>query len=658
MERTRPGHGINLWVGSTGTSRDLNSYEAETFLIPKPDWDASDEAERDRQLNLLDMKQFQCMIMQINDANGEPFTNPLIYCMLLNDLATTNFWVCTGELNQHDIFHVHAMLQTPARTDSVRRSLYTCMSNLNLANGFKELFGQQVTFECLKLERCHKPQSMLTYLMKQPQWVCANRSNILQLTYDIWYYDLAERFRPKENEPPLEMNTMTKELVECIIEGGAKSLEDLMRTHPSNIAKYLHRPGLGTIISNCLSYVRATGNTWDLSNFQKFDPYPGAIHRILLHQGIEPTIFDQAFHAWIRKTDTKRNTICLIGPSNTGKSATIAGLKQCIAWGECVNSNTFPFEGLIDSTIGVWEEPLISPEVAEKAKQIFEGMVCSIPVKFKKPHKLPRTPIIITTNHVPWRFCTAEEQMFKNRMWIFNWMHQVKDVAYTCRAVEHSCECGHCTGSRGGAAPTSITESREMQTGEQSILTREESIRTSEELNVGGGSMCDPGEGTSWGYNRSRSCSSSSASEQRANSARSTISTSSTIEQFLGFRNDRPSSTGKRIYSAESGPPKQLESDDTVRSTRHDSGRNGSPGTREQFECRGGNGTDPRSDGSIPKLVGMGASSTHKSKVSISAKKRKMDRTLDAVNPYNIPLFIPSKQDWQEYMSYLYHWYG
>lgn len=629
-------------------------------MIPKSEWEPSEETERDRQLNLLDMKQFQCMIIQINDANGEPHTNPLIYAMLLNDLTTTNFWVCTGELNKNDIFHVHAMLQTPARTDSVRRSLYTCMSNLNISQGFRDLFGQQTTFECLKLERCHKPQSMLIYLMKSPQWVCSNRTNILQLTYDIWHGDLAERFRPKENDPPLEMNNMTKELVECIIEGGAKSLEDLMRTHPSNIAKYLHRPGLATIISNCLSYVRATGSTWDLSNFQKFDPFPHAIHRVLLHQGIEPTIFDEAFHAWIKKTDSKRNTICLIGPSNTGKSAFISGLKQCIAWGECVNSNTFPFEGLIDCTIGVWEEPLISPEVAEKAKQIFEGMTCSIPVKFKKPHKLGRTPIIMTTNHVPWRFCSQEEQMFKNRMWLFNWTQQVKDVPYTCRTVEYSCECGHCTGSRGGAPPLSESELAKMQGREQSIPARKKSIRTSTITNVGGGSMCDPGEGTSRSYNRTCGGSSSSTSEQRSDSTRSAGSTSSTIEQFMGSGNNRSSSTRIRIHSTESGPPEQLESDNGTGSTRYDSRGNGSTESREQHEHsdRGGHGTTIRTDDQISELVGMGTSKKNKKQISVSTKKRKLDRKMDAINPYNIPLYIPSKQDWQTYLSYLYHFYG
>lgn len=649
-------------MGSTGTSRDLNTEQAQALLINKPDWEQSEETVIDRQLAMLDMKQYQCCIIQINDANGEPIIHPMIYALLFNELTLANHWICTGEYSPQLIFHVHAMVQTAQRSDSLRRSMNTAMMNLNVSDNFREQFGQQITIECLKLERCHKPSSMLAYLMKDPSWLCSNREQYLQLARDVDLSGRTERFKPRpEDYPQPEMNTMTQQIVDAIIAGGCKTFEDLVKTAPGIIAQYLHRPGIQNIVTNCLIYVRATGGAWNLELFKDKDVNPGPIHRVLLHQGILPSDFDPIFHKWITKTDTKRNTICIEGPSNTGKSAFISGLKQCIPWGEIINSNTFAFEGLIDCCLGVWEEPLCSPELAEKAKQVLEGMQCNIAVKFKKPYKLPRTPIIITTNHSLWRFCTQEEPMFRNRMWIFPFNFPVQNEPYTCRALEHSCECGHCTGSRGGAPPHGITESGQMQGGEQSLSTREEPLRSSDVVEMGSGSMCGTGEGTSRSYDSSCRRSSGSTNLECSDSTGSAISSSSSIIKFLGPRSDRSSSSGDRIHSSVSSTAKRLEPDNSTRSPRPDSTGDGSTGSREQptTSDNRGDGNIRGTDDSIPIMVGMGANKTHKSKIPISPKKRKLDRKVATItNPHNILLSVPDKSDWEQYLCYLYHYYG
>nr|QTE04010.1 MAG: nonstructural protein [Ara ararauna Chaphamaparvovirus] len=664
MERTRPDYGICLWVGSTGTSRDLNTDQAQALLITKDEnnWEASDEPTLQRQLALLDMKQFQCCILQINDANGEPIPNPMIYALLLNDLTTVNSWVCTGEYSPQHIFHVHAMVQTSARTDSLRRSMNTAIINLTVSDNFRTQFGQQITLECLKLERCHKPSSMLAYLMKEPLWVCANTERYLQHTFDIDYHGLNDRFKPKPEEYQApEMNAMTQEIVDAIVAGGCKTFEDVVRTSPSVISKYLHRPGIQNIVTNCLIYVRATGGQWSLELYKNADINPGPIHRVLLHQGIPPAEFDPIFHRWINKLDSKRNCICFFGPSNTGKSAFISGLKQCVPWGEIVNSNSFAFEGLVEACIGVWEEPLCSPELAEKAKQVLEGMTTSIPIKYKRPYKLPKTPIIITTNHPLWRFCTQEEPMFRNRMWIFQFNFAVKDEPYTCRTREHSCECGHCTASRGGAPPDGESESSSLQGTEQSIPTGSESIRSPEESDVGTGSMCGGGTGISRSDNSAYGSSSSSANEQRSDSTRSVVGSSSSIIRFLGHSEHQSGNSGNRICSPESGTTGRLEPDNSSGNLRHDSRGDGSNRGGKQSEKRHhrGDGTNRGEHEILPELVGMGTSKTHQGKIPVQPKKRKLDRKLATItNPYNIPLYVPSKQDWETYLSYLYHWYG
>nr|QKX49056.1 NS [Avian chapparvovirus] len=666
MGSPRTDFGTVLWVGSSGTSRDIRSDQAETLLITK-DFVLSPEPDMTRQLNLLDMKQFQCCIMQINDAQGEPIINPLIYAMLFNDLPTINSWVCTGEVSAKHIFHVHAMVQTSQRTDSLRRSINTAMTNLNAADNFRTLFGQQIVCECLKLERTHKPSSMFAYMLKQPVWCCSNNEKWLQLAYDMDCYNLPDRFRPKlEEEEHPEMNAMTQELVDAIIAGGCKSFEDVVRTAPSTIAKYLHRPGIQAIVANCIVYVKATGGNWNIELFAKHDINPSAIHQILLFQGIPPSEFDTAFHAWITKRDPKRNTICIQGPSNTGKSMFISGLKQCAPWGEIINSNTFAFEGLVETCIGIWEEPLCSPELAEKAKQVLEGMPTNIPIKYKKPFLLPRTPILITTNHDLWRFCTREEPMFRNRMWIFPFMHEMKDQFYICRTSEHGCECAYCRASRGSTDADGSSKSSGMQKGNEPIPTGEQSIRTDTESEMGSGSMSDPGEGTSRGYSSTRRSSSSSPDSKRTHFTGSSISTCTSIERLVGYRKHKSSDSGNGIRSTESSSSKHVESTNSGRGNDGTSRdvRDTKPRKLKRFRNTGSDGSDRGKRVGVSSLERMETTPKKQKKIQLQSKERRLGGTMDpfiipgTTNVQKLPMQIPTKNDWEQYISYIHHWYG
>lgn len=654
-------------MGSIGTSHDLNRDQAEALLIPK-DYVTAPEPIVQRGLALLNMKQHQCCVIQINDAKGEPIAAPLIYAMFLNNLTNCTRWICTGETNDDGIFHVHAMLQTAQRTDSVRRSMHTTMINLALSSGFRSIFGQQVAIECLKLERCHKPESMMAYLMKNPMWVVSNDDNMLDLAIQCDIYDYPDRFRPKpEDIQKPEMNPMTDEIVDAIISGGCKTFEDVMKSAPTVVAKYLHRPGLMAIVQNCLTFVKATGNKWTIELFAKFDINPEPIHRVLLFQGILPSDFDIVFYNWLTKKEPKKNTICLQGPSNTGKSAFISGLKQCIPWGEIINVQTFAFEGLQDCVIGVWEEPLCSPELAEKAKQVLEGMQTSIPIKYKKPFMLPRTPIIITSNHDLWRFCSQEELMFRNRMTIFPWHYCMKDQPYIPRASEHSCQCRYCTASRGGATAHGSASPGGLQEGDQSVPTAEQrSLRSEQSSDVRSGSLCGTGERTSGSDNRPSSGSSGSSDKRSTDITRSVGSSSATTERHVlgtvsGYRSG---STDYGKHSSKSSSVEHVESHHSSSGDGCDSRGNGSRSSGKRLAKRrhlGGDGNN------LPELHGSDAlastsSGKSKSSLQIPTKKRQLDRkilTIDqSTNIQSLPMYVPLKQDWQEYLSYLFHWYG
>nr|QKE54895.1 MAG: nonstructural protein [Parvoviridae sp.] len=654
MEGSGPCHRFVLWMGTSGTSGDIPHSQADSLLIVK-DFVLSPLPETEKLLKLYNMKTFQCCILQLCDPAGTPYIDSLVYALFFNQLSAVTNWICTGEFNKDGIFHVHAMLQTNARSDSVRRSMETTWRYLCGSDNFTYHFGNTSTFDCLKIQKCHKPESMLGYLMKAPSFVLSNSEQLLQLAYDIDNWNLNAKFKQsEESQISSEANDMTSKILDIIITNGCKTFEDCLKHGAETMSKYLHKPGLQAIVNNCLTFVKSTGGGWSIQMFEKYEPNPSTIHKILLFQGIEPSTFDQAFWLWITKADSKRNTICIEGPSNTGKSAFIAGLKATIPWGEVVNSNTFAFEGLQDCVIGVWEEPLCSPELAEKAKQVLEGMPCSIAVKYKKPQLLPRTPIIITSNHPIWRFCQAEQLMFENRMFRFEFRYNSKDEFYIPRTSELSCKCGYCTASRGRALAFSESSSLGVSSGEQSLHSGQH-IWADEGSNVGSGSLLGAGEGTSGCYSGSES----STSELSTHGAESGSRSGSRDEQHMGtFRVISTRDSKCRSSTAS----KHVESNIDRGSDGTHSSSDGSRPIRKRPLRRGHGECEEEHDSSNS----LGSSSSHREaqkSLQISPKRQKLGRALASSrmkyaiegsdNIQRIPMYVPVKSDWQEYLSYL-----
>ncbi|AUW34317.1 nonstructural protein 1 [Grus japonensis parvovirus 2] len=660
MESTRRTFGCYLWVGGQGTGLDISGHQAQAFLTLQ-DHVASTMPEVDHHMKLLNMKQAQATVIQGCNAASSPIEDPIFYAMILNDLGTVTKWVCVGEYNADNIFHVHALLLTPSRTDSIRRTMLTTFNKLQTAEGFRSLYGQQNTMDTLKLQKAYKPESIFTYFMKNPEWVCSNDEGLLQLAYDIYNWDLPERFRGKAEETSSdEMNAMAREIVDVIIENNCTTIDDCYKAAPLVMAKYLHRPGLKGVVENCLAFTAASAKAWTLSMMANNDIDPETIHKCLLHQGITPSYFDPIFYKWITKTDSKRNTLCLYGPSNTGKSGFIAGLKSIVKWGELVNTQTFFAEGLPGATIGIWEEPLISPEQAEKCKQLFEGMVTSIPVKYKKPCMLPRTPILMTTNHYPWRFCTQEKDMFLNRMWIIDFSYQCKDTNYTPRAREHSCKCRYCSASRGGSPTHGDSVVATMPREQQPLSTGEQSTRSTSEPNVGSGSLSERGTGICRCDESQCGSSIHDTDISGTDTTSTTSSTSTDNDRDMGHRSTvRSSNTIHRDDSTQSRYDDTMESDNSTRSTRPHSRRDGSNITRQlNINRRRRRTTTPAHQHDILSLL-VASTTTADDQTNIPAKKQKVDQSLAAIKgPFKIPMYVPLQVDWRNYLCYLYHMYG
>lgn len=612
--------------------------------------------EVEHQLALQNMKQWLCCIIQLCDSQGQPFEGPLFYALFLNNLPSVAQWICTGETNDKNIFHVHALLKTHQRSDSALRAMRTEFAHMTHCENITMRFGQDPQFDCIKIQKCYKPESMLKYIMKSPKWVLSNNEPLLQLAYDIDTWDLNTKYKqtPESAADTSQMNPMTQDIIQTIISGSCKTMEECLRQEPQLMSKYLHRPGLQQIFNNCLQFVKATGGGWNISIFAQFLPNPEPIHAVLLHQGIVPSVFDLIFWNWINKIDTKRNTLVFFGPSNTGKTAFISGLKQIIPWGECCNGNNFNFEALVGNIIGVWEEPLINPDVAEKAKQIFEGMPCAITIKYRKPEILPRMPIIMTTNHLPWRFCQMEEEAFKNRMFIFNFDYQCKDQPIVYRASEHSCECYHCCTSRGCSPTHGGAESGRVQRANKPLSTGEHgTIRSPTEPDVGTRSMSDPGEGTSRRYDCGSSSTTSSADPECTYSTEPQRSSTTTTSRIIRRTSDvRSSNTGNRIRDALTVLNESMESHVYTGDHGYASKSDGTrPSGKHTLKRRHTTTRDDIQQHASSSTLGLLLSNTQTQEIQIRTKERRLDREM-------VSLTIPNKSDWNSYLSFLLHRYG
>uniref|UniRef100_A0AAU7P154 Nonstructural protein 1 n=1 Tax=Hamaparvovirinae sp. TaxID=2809447 RepID=A0AAU7P154_9VIRU len=523
------------------------------------------------QLHVMNAQTWQAGVLSIGFPNGggQPVNDPRPYAICLANIKSVKAWLLCGENNQEGIFHVHAMALTLQRSDAFRRSIEREWFNNRMQIMDDCIEDPDPILDVLKMQKCHKPESLIAYMCKDPLWICTSDDHYTNIMSAVWMYDMGERFRIKQQEKLAReqandgnVNKIVSDVLNVIYDHSCKTLEDCMKSAPDVMSQYLHRAGFSSIINNCLTFVQATASGWSLNRIAcKHESNPSAIHKCLLHQGLNVTAFDVIFFKWITKALPKHNTLVLWGPSNTGKSAFISGFKQCVQWGEIVNSNTFAFEGLIGNGFGIWEEPLISPELAEKAKQIFEGMECSIPVKFKKPAKLHRTPILMTTNHAPWRFCTHEEEMFKNRMFIFEWNYDTSSGILTYRNSSESCSCSSCKGSRGSETDNDIQPTSGVQGTEQSIqldgptdsecdvrsrpVSRTRKRKTPRRI-----SSSSSGSEDSRGNNIRHSSSPSRANEQCSNSTGSSSSTSTPASNSIRPSGDnRSSDSNIRVLS-------------------------------------------------------------------------------------------------------------
>nr|APC23168.1 NS1 [Simian parvo-like virus 3] len=460
-----------IWTGSTCVEKDeiLSTW-------------AMTAQEIDLHTANLNMQTWMGLVLVIGKGDGEvlDIRDPRPVAFLISSVKNILDFIIVGEYNSEGILHYHVLVKTLMRGDSLQRSLQQKWETHKLA-AMSDIEDPNPTLEICKCQKAHRPSALLSYMVKNPIFIAGFNEKNLRYTCSLYYWNAGQKYlekkeeerRRKQNLPASVLqggHPVTKDLLDIIYRHGCNTAEEIFRHNPDIIVQHLHKPGFMQIVKNCLAFVEATRGEWSLeNNSRQYSPDPGVIHTCLSHQGLDIDEVDFIFYHWINKSHSKKNTILLLGPSNTGKTAFIRGLRGLFDSGEICNGQIFCFEGIVGKKLGVWEEPLISPESAEKCKQVFEGAPTTVPCKYKKPQPLDRTPIIITSNHVPWRYCTPEEQPFRNRMWIIPWNFHCDPPVFVRRSSSASCQCRGCQGGGGGEVPADLGAAGQMQGGEQPV---------------------------------------------------------------------------------------------------------------------------------------------------------------------------------------------
>lgn len=123
----------------------------------------------------------------------------------------------------------------------------------------------------------------------------------------------------------------------------------------------------------------------------------------------------------VDKKIPKKNCICVIGPSCSGKNFFFdCVIHSCINFGQIGNFNKydrFPLQDALQRRILLWNEPNFEPGSEEVLKLLFGGDTCPARIKYEGDACILRTPIIVLTN----RDVIPNDTTFTSRVWKYYW---------------------------------------------------------------------------------------------------------------------------------------------------------------------------------------------------------------------------------------------
>ncbi|KAJ7355041.1 hypothetical protein OS493_028256 [Desmophyllum pertusum] len=306
----------------------------------------------------------------------------------------------------------------------------------------------------------------LDYLKVYPRNLAAYSKSFIQLAESGYFHATPEKHRANVDEykkrlnepdgPPNELSVKKPRLAEAdktfeeirmyLRESKALNVTDLIRwaSQQKNeniktrlVTQLFRRTNFPQLVEKALNVNKfeQTGGTW-YDKLINWSPKKGGYMSIAdsitvlkmfhnhngvpIQSSVRGKSLTQMFDEILSKRLTKINCIVLHGDSNAGKSIVLnSAFKVYPDWGMMYQgiTNNFIFEGLEDMEVCIWEEALFSPNQQETIKLVLEGAETSVAAKYRKNVMIPRVPIGITCNVIPWRaiLIQAHQTAFVNR---------------------------------------------------------------------------------------------------------------------------------------------------------------------------------------------------------------------------------------------------
>lgn len=163
----------------------------------------------------------------------------------------------------------------------------------------------------------------------------------------------------------------------------------------------------------------------------------------LQYQRIDIDLFECNFVAWLQ-CNSKKNTMTLIGPADTGKSVFFSSLHEIFRFANRLTSDgLFTFANAPNADVIYHEEPFITNETVEVAKLVYEGNPnTTVAVKNRGAQRLnKKIPVLITANSPIYKYCSGQKIPLDARMYVYTPMNKLTNIKFCDSRINFNHNC-------------------------------------------------------------------------------------------------------------------------------------------------------------------------------------------------------------------------
>ena len=140
-----------------------------------------------------------------------------------------------------------------------------------------------------------------------------------------------------------------------------------------------------------------------------------------LAQGIDPANFLWQVQVLMDRCLPKKNCMCIVRPTNAGKTVIIANpliaiAKYCGRVTNAAVASNFAWQDCSNQRLISVEEALFAGEHQEKLKQLAGGETCTVDRKHMTAIQIERTPMLLTANYDRWQTNVSNKDPLLARM--------------------------------------------------------------------------------------------------------------------------------------------------------------------------------------------------------------------------------------------------